>query len=95
MVLLKLEVDTATKSAWSPQANELAGKGGSYFLPRMIDLNSQWDKMSCCSTCNMNEYWQYPKKHLNNSCPMTKVNVKLKSNESWTMKGSYYFGIKS
>lgn len=26
---------------------------------------------------------------------MTKVNVKLQSNESWTMTGSYHFEIKS
>lgn len=50
MVLLKLEVDTATKSACSPQEHESTGKGGSYLSPAMIDLNFQWGKMSFCST---------------------------------------------
>lgn len=45
----------------------------------------------------MNEYWNTgntSRKILIIPCPMTKVNVKLQSNESWTLTGSYHFGIK-
>lgn len=45
----------------------------------------------------MNGYWNTgntPRNILIIPCPMTKVNVKLQSNESWTMTGSYHFGIK-